>query len=102
MDRGSSVHGISQARILEQVTISVSRGTFPTQGSNLHVLHWQADALPLSHLGTTDMQKCTDMCAVERCRLRSEKYKAEEGSQIGGLGRPGVCAGTQGLGRTGI
>ena len=29
-------------------------GIFPTQGSNLcllHLLHWQADSLPLSHLG---------------------------------------------------
>ena len=32
---GSSVHGISQTRILEWVAISI----------------WQADSLPLSHLG---------------------------------------------------
>ena len=25
---------------------------FPTQGSNLHLLHWQADSLPLSYLGS--------------------------------------------------
>ena len=30
---GSSVHGIFQARILERVAISFSRGIFPTQGS---------------------------------------------------------------------
>ena len=31
------------------------QGIFPTQGSNPHllcVLHWQADSLPLSHLGS--------------------------------------------------
>ena len=28
------------------------QGIFPTQGSNLHLLQWQADALPLSHLGS--------------------------------------------------
>ena len=27
------------------------QGIFPTQGSNPSVLHWPADALPLSHLG---------------------------------------------------
>ena len=27
------------------------QGIFPTQGSNLNLLHWQADSLPLSHLG---------------------------------------------------
>ena len=25
------------------------QGFFPIQGSNLHLLHWQADSLPLSH-----------------------------------------------------
>ena len=51
---GSSVHGISQARILERVTISSSRG-LPTQGSDprlFYLLHWQAGSLPLSHLGS--------------------------------------------------
>ena len=27
------------------------QGIFLTQGSNLHLLHWQADSLPLCHLG---------------------------------------------------
>ena len=48
---GSSVHGILQARILEWVAISSSRGIFPTQGSNPHLLHWQMDSLSLGHLG---------------------------------------------------
>ena len=25
---------------------------FPDEGSNLSVLHWQADSLPLSHMGS--------------------------------------------------
>ena len=31
----------------------LEQGIFPTQGSNLrllHLLHWQADSLPLSHI----------------------------------------------------
>ena len=35
---GSSVHGIFQARILEWIAVSYSRGIFPTQGSNLSLL----------------------------------------------------------------
>ena len=35
---GSSIYGISQARILEWVVISFSRGIFPTQGWNPHLL----------------------------------------------------------------
>ena len=41
---GSSVHGILQTRILEWVAISFSR-----KGSNLHLLLWQVDPLPLSN-----------------------------------------------------
>ena len=48
---GSSVHGISQARKLEGDAISFSRGSSrlgikPTSPA------WQADSLPLSHLGS--------------------------------------------------
>ena len=49
---GSSLHGISQARILEWVAISFSRGSFLTRGLNPCLLHWQADSLPLRHLGS--------------------------------------------------
>ena len=48
---GSSVHGVFQAVTLEWVAISLSRGIFPTQGSNPHLLHSQADSLPLPHQG---------------------------------------------------
>ena len=51
---GFSVHGILQARVLEWIAISSSRGVFLIQGSNpclLGLLHWQMDSLPLSHLG---------------------------------------------------
>ena len=43
----SSVHEICQARKLEQDAIS-----FPTQGLNLLLLHWQRDSLPLNHQGS--------------------------------------------------
>ena len=46
---GSSVHGISQARMLEWVTIFFLQGIFPTQRLKLRLLHWQADSLPRSH-----------------------------------------------------
>ena len=54
---GSSVRGILQARILEWVAIpfssySLFQGIFPTQGLNPGLPHWQADSLPLSHLGS--------------------------------------------------
>ena len=49
---GSSVHGISQARILEWFAIFFSRGIFLTQGLNTHLLHWQVDSLLLGHQGS--------------------------------------------------
>ena len=42
----SSVPGILQAGILEWVAIFLLQGIFPSQVSNLHILHWQADSLP--------------------------------------------------------
>ena len=49
----SSVCGIYQARILEWVAISSSRGIFLTQGWNPHFLHLEEDSLLLNHLGTS-------------------------------------------------
>ena len=46
---GSSVHVISQARALECVAISSSRGS--SWPLSLHLLHWQVDSLSLCHLG---------------------------------------------------
>ena len=46
---GSSVHGISQARMLEWVAIPFSRG-FPDPGLGHVSVAWQADPLALSHL----------------------------------------------------
>ena len=52
---GSSVHGISQARILEWIAIYfLLHGIFHIQGSNPHLLNWQADSLLLSHHGSPD------------------------------------------------
>ena len=44
---GSSVHGISQAGILEWVAILL-QGISLTQGSNQRLLHWQMDSLSLN------------------------------------------------------
>ena len=49
---GSSVHGILQARILEWVAVSFSRGSsWPTDKPVPPA--WQTDSLPLSHLGSS-------------------------------------------------
>ena len=51
---GFSVHGILQARILEEGCHALLQGIFPTQESNtrlLHLLHWQAGSLPLAPPG---------------------------------------------------
>ena len=50
-----SVHGILQARILEWVDISPSRGSSQPQIWNLDLLwllRWQVGSLPLCHLGS--------------------------------------------------
>ena len=50
----SSVHGIIPARILEWVAIFLLQVIFLNQGLNQHLLRWQMDSLPLSHLGSID------------------------------------------------
>ena len=51
--RGSSVHGTFQARILgEGGCHFFLQGIFLDQGSNLCLLRWQVDSLPLSHQGS--------------------------------------------------
>ena len=48
---GSSVHGISQEKLLRVGCHFLLQGIFPTQGSNprlLCLLHWQAGSLPLA------------------------------------------------------
>ena len=44
--------GIIQAKILEWIVISFSRGIFLTQGSNSSLPHWQMDSLPPSYQGS--------------------------------------------------
>ena len=49
---GSFVHWILQAKILDGVSCHfLLQRIFLTQGWNPPLLHWQADSLPLSHLG---------------------------------------------------
>ena len=48
---GSSVHGISQARILEWVAISFLQGNLPDSGIEFASPAGQANSLSLSHLG---------------------------------------------------
>ena len=62
------------------------QGIFPTQGSNLHLLHWQADSLPLSHLGSLKkiihyimtkrsiLQKHVTILKMYKPRNRASKY----------------------------
>ena len=49
---GFSVRGILQARVLDCVTIPFSREFFPTQGSNLGLLHCRWILYYLSHQGS--------------------------------------------------
>ena len=50
MDR--EVYGIFQTRITGVDCHLLLQGIFPSQELNLHILHWQADSLPLSHQGS--------------------------------------------------
>ena len=72
---GSSVHGIFQARILEWVAISSSRGVFLTQGSNpslLCLLHWRWILHLLSHWGSPNKSQELLLAIHQHCQSLSE------------------------------
>ena len=52
---GSFIHGIFQARVLEWVAISFSRGSFPTQGLNPGLPHCRRVLYQLSHRGNSSV-----------------------------------------------
>ena len=52
-----TVLGILQARILERVAVPFSKGVFPTQGSNLGLLHCRQIIYQLSHQGSPRIQE---------------------------------------------
>ena len=55
--------GFFQARILKWVALLLP-GILPAQGLNprlLHLLHWQADLLSLSHLGSQERESSTNI-----------------------------------------
>ena len=56
---GSSIHGISQARILEWAAISFSRGYSWPRDRTPHHLHGQAYSLPLHHQRSSLCALCT-------------------------------------------
>ena len=70
---GSSVHGISQARILEQVAIAFSRGIFPTQWSNSGFLHCRRI---LYHWATGEARGFEDICFEDNSQV-SQDPRAE-------------------------
>ena len=57
------------------------QGIFPTQGSNSHLLHWQADSLLLSHLGSpwgTLIYVPSSQSALSRERLEKQDWKGKQ------------------------
>ena len=66
---GSSVHGISQVRVLEWVAIS----SFPTQGSNLGLLHCRQMLYHLSHQGSPVRMAIIKKSTKNKCWRRCEE-----------------------------
>ena len=69
---GSSVHGISQARILE--CHFLFQEIFLTQGLNPHLLHWQVDSLPLSPKGSPylSIHKCISIYVIYTLSIHNQ------------------------------
>ena len=70
---GSSVHGLPQARILEWVATSFSRGSSRPWDRTVPLLHWQAGSLPLSHQGSP----CVHWTTILKCLKKKGGKKAQ-------------------------
>ena len=46
------LQGTGSVVVVHRFSCPAACGIFPDQGSNLCLLHWQADSLPLSHQGS--------------------------------------------------
>ena len=81
---GSSVHGISQQRMLEWVAMP-SYGIFPTQGLKLHLphlLHWQTDSLPAKPWGKPQILVIFSLIKRKMVRLFKEEPRRKNSSLI--------------------
>ena len=47
------LYNIGSVVVVHGLSFSMARGIFSDQGSNLCLLHWQVDSLPLNHEGST-------------------------------------------------
>ena len=53
---GSGLESTGSVVVAHGLSCSAACGIFPDQGLNLHLLHWQADSSPLSHLGSPSVR----------------------------------------------
>ena len=107
---GSSVHEISQARVLECIAIFLLQGIFPIQGSNPRLLHcWWCPALqvvactteppgnPLTSLGVGNSTK--DSSNVTNSQLKHSSFLGSAWENFGrswlSLGHVLTCCTTQ-------
>ena len=71
---GSSVHGDVPGKNTRVGCHALLHRIFSTQGLNLHLLHllhWQADSLPLHHLGSPFWSRLLFLMFLEQARLFS-------------------------------
>ena len=74
-----SVHGIFQARVLEWVAISFTRGIFPTQGLNLGLPHCKQTLYRLSHQTLVTHHKSLINDIICYSEGRSSRLKIQAG-----------------------
>ena len=80
---GSSVHGILQSRILEWVAMPFSRGSSSPMVGTCCLLQWQADSLPLSHMGSPCLGKDGQREAVRLSPVHSVVLPCRDSGLLG-------------------
>ena len=87
---GSSVHGIFQERILDQVAVFL-----PTQKSNPCLLDWQEDSLPLCYLQAVCIPaSCLYLCRKNSSLLLPNLFGLKWRTVLGELSSVDPCKGS--------
>ena len=71
-----AAHGLetqSSVGVVHRPSCPAARGVFPDQGSNLYLLHWQADSLPVTQQGSPN-----------RCLLK-DRWDFPDGTVVNNL-----------------
>ena len=81
---GSSIHGNFPRKTTGVGCHFLLQEIFLSQGLNSHILHWQADSLPMNHLGSPERVEKRDELGIGDLHMHTvtDKIDDHQGSTV--------------------